>query len=152
MKCQNCGNSKTNFHYSSNVNGCVTETHLCSECAAKSGYDFERVFNMESVFDDFFPFSTRSAFLPIPFFGFGLESPFGLLPEFGLQTTECKCDGSCEASDQEKPTVEADAEMQKRREINALREQMRLAADNEEFEKAAELRDQIRLMENTGDQ
>lgn len=37
-----------------------------------------------------------------------------------------------------------DGEMRKRREINVLREQMRRAARREDFEKAAELRDQIR--------
>jgi len=57
MKCQECGKNEVNFHYSSNVNGSVTETHLCSDCAAKSGYDlsqlvnFGGIANLEQMFD-----------------------------------------------------------------------------------------------------
>jgi len=51
MKCQECGKNEVNFHYSSNVNGCVTETHLCSDCAAKSGYDLEQIIDFGQVFD-----------------------------------------------------------------------------------------------------
>ena len=147
MKCQNCGKNEINFHYSSNVNGCVTETHLCSECAAKSGYDFERLFGTNSFFSSVFPFSTRNAFLPIPMFSFRLSSPFTPLPQTGLPSNECACEGACEASAPETTPAEVDAEMLKRREINIIREQMRLAADKEDFEKAAEFRDQIRQME-----
>ena len=147
MKCQNCGKNEINFHYSSNINGDVTETHLCSECAAKSGYDLERVFETQNVFDGFFPISMRRAFLPIPILDFGIASPFGSWRQVGLPSAECGCDGACEAPLKENPGVPVDAEMQKRREINAMREQMRRAAENEEFEKAAELRDEIRKME-----
>ena len=51
MKCQECGKNEVNFHYSSNVNGCVTETNLCSDCAAKSGYDLEQIIDAGQVFD-----------------------------------------------------------------------------------------------------
>ena len=37
-KCDNCGREEVNFHDTSNINGKVTEKHLCSECAAKLGY------------------------------------------------------------------------------------------------------------------
>jgi protein-arginine kinase activator protein McsA len=40
--------------------------------------------------------------------------------------------------------VEIDEDMSKRRELNA---QMRIAVENEEFEKAAELRDKIKELE-----
>ena len=147
MKCQNCGKNEINFHYSSNVNGCVTETHLCSECAAKSGYDFERIFGANSFFRDAFPFSARNAFLPISIFGLGMPTPYAPLPQAGLPSNDCACGEACGAPVPETTTEEVDAEMQKRREINILREQMRLAAEKEDFEKAAELRDKIKQME-----
>ena len=147
MKCQNCGKNEINFHYSSNVNGCVTETYLCSECAAKSGYDFESLFGIDNFFGDGFPFSASNAFFPAPMFGFRLTSPFASLLQTGLPSNECSCEGACEAPVPETPPAEVDAEMLKRREINIIREQMSLAADKEDFEKAAELRDQIRRME-----
>ena len=145
MKCQNCGKNEIIFHYSSNVNGCVTETHLCSECASKSGYDFGRMFNTERIFGSFFPFNMSRAFLPMPIFG--LPYPYGSLP--GIESTqgECSCGEECDAPVQDKTAPEVDAEMQKRREINTIREQMRCAAEKEDYEKAAELRDQIRRME-----
>ena len=151
MICQNCGKNEINFHYTSNINGCVTEMHLCSACAAKAGYNPERVFEADSFFDGFFPLNMRRAFLPLPILGFGLTSPFGIWPRMGLQPANCECGGTCEAPGQEKTETEVDGEMQKRREINAMREQMRLAAEKEDFEKATELRDQIRRMENSGD-
>ena len=40
-----------------------------------------------------------------------------------------------------------DPEISRRRELNMLREEMRRAAENEEYEKAAEIRDRIRKME-----
>ena len=147
MKCQNCGKNEINFHYSSNVNGCVTETYLCSECAAKSGYDFERMFNTDSIFNNFFPADIRRAarLLPIPVFGF--MSPFVAWQQPGLPAQGCGCDASCETAEKETAPAQVDEEMQKRREINAIREQMRLAAEKEDFEKAAELRDRIRQLE-----
>ena len=61
---------------------------------------------------------------------------------------ECACSDNCSCTD-EKPEVktEADPEIVKRREINAIRHQMKMAAEAEDFEKAAELRDKIRGME-----
>ena len=34
MLCQNCGNHEADFHFNSNINGDITELHLCSECAS----------------------------------------------------------------------------------------------------------------------
>jgi len=147
MKCQNCGKNEINFHYSSNVNGCVTETHLCSECAAKQGYDFGRIFSSDFFRNDYFPMGLRNPFLAIPMFGFGMAAPFLRAPQMGLPPEECGCGGTCEAPNQENPPAEVDGEMRKRREINVIREQMRLAAEKEDFEKAAELRDEIRKLE-----
>lgn len=35
MKCEHCGKNEVTFVYQSNVNGQVTEKHLCGECAEK---------------------------------------------------------------------------------------------------------------------
>ena len=39
MKCEHCGNEEVSFHYTSNINGNITEKHLCSQCAGKFGID-----------------------------------------------------------------------------------------------------------------
>ena len=147
MKCQNCGKNEVNFHYSSSVNGAVTEAHLCSDCAEKSGYDLSGMFDTGSLFSSIFPRSMRRMFMPMPIFGFGIAPIYAELPQAGAQETECACGGACEAPVQENPTTEVDSEMQRRREINAIREQMCLAAEKEDFERAAQLRDQVRQME-----
>ncbi|MCL2125626.1 MAG: UvrB/UvrC motif-containing protein [Oscillospiraceae bacterium] len=162
MKCQKCGKNEINFHYSSNVNGAVTETHLCSECATESGYDFESMFDFGGMFDRFMPiFGGRNGFMPRQ--QIGALGPFGwslfgapmvaFMPQ-RIAGGEERCMGAEEQGDcncaepaQQAQPAEIDQEMLKRREINIMREQMRLAADKDDFEKAAELRDQIRQME-----
>ncbi len=37
MYCDKCGIRPATFHSKTNINGKVTETHLCEECAANSG-------------------------------------------------------------------------------------------------------------------
>ena len=38
MKCEHCGKNEVTFVYQSNINGKVTEKHLCGECARELGY------------------------------------------------------------------------------------------------------------------
>ena len=37
MKCDRCGKNDATFYYKSNINGRVTETHLCQACARRMG-------------------------------------------------------------------------------------------------------------------
>lgn len=150
MKCQNCGKSEVNFHYSSNINGCVTETYLCSECAAKTGYDIGSMFSTGSIFDSFFPIiSVPGQFLTMPMAGFGMAIPLVIQPPADAQTqpVDYSRGCGCERIAPDAPAAEVDDEMRKRREINVLREQMRLAAESDDFEKAIELRDRIKEMD-----
>lgn len=151
MKCQNCGKDEVNFHYSSNVNGCVTETHLCSECASGSGYDLGGMFETGAVFDRAFSMLRLPGFLPIlaPVAGFGPAFPASMPARTGAPAQSSGCDCGCggEKAAPEAPGAQVDDEMKKRREMNILREQMRVAAENDDFEKAIELRDSIKEME-----
>ena len=38
MKCEHCGKNEVTFVYQSNINGKVSEKHLCGECAEQLGY------------------------------------------------------------------------------------------------------------------
>ena len=171
MKCQNCGKNDVNFYYSSNINGNVAETHLCSECAAKSGYDMGRLFDSRDFFDgrgffddqDFFDgvfplFSGVNRFMQAPMRMLN-AIPFTIQPWLGVsaqglpvqkapaQSGECECGGSCEKPAPDATAANVDEEMEKRREINVLREQMRLAAEKDDFEKAIELREKLKQLE-----
>lgn len=148
MKCTRCGKNEVNFFYTSNINGKVTEHKLCSECANEMGLT-QDVFAqsrqmMRGMFDGFFGRDMFDSFFD-SFGGLGLGArDFLSLGE----RSECSCGDKCV---NEEPKTErktnADPELVKRRELNALRHQMKMAAKSEDFERAAELRDKIRELE-----
>jgi protein arginine kinase activator len=156
MKCQNCGKEEVNFHFTSNINGNVTEKHLCAECASKLGLMNDSVFRQEVSFGDMFAdmFGMRP---PRRMFGgYGMMVPTFVIPPVGFvlpqqgyapaQGGEARA-AQAEAVAAAGVTPEVDEDMKKRREVNILREQMRLAVEAEAFEKAAELRDKIKKIE-----
>jgi len=159
MKCQKCGKNEVNFHYSSNVNGCITETHLCQNCATESGYDIGKIFGLGEAYSSnrgqlsdliLFLQGEVSGFMPI--FNPGLPinriSQYSRNPQTGsierknVQTAPCDC--GCDTSKRNEINVDVDEEMKMRRQLNA---QMREAVEKEEFEKAAEIRDKIKELE-----
>ena len=161
MKCQKCENSEVNFHFSSNVNGKVTETNLCSECAAESGYNIDQmiaqsrltdqsdIINLNELVDMLFPVRKISGFMPlsIPMIRANAMLPFTVRPVTGRieQDTPCIC--GCGKTIAREANGKVDEEINLRRELNA---QMRAAVEKEEFEKAAELRDMIKELEKNG--
>lgn len=156
MKCMNCGKNDVNFYYTSNINGKVTKQQLCSECAEKLGYTQKMgsMFGgtgrmMNSMFGDRF-FNDFFGRALSPFAGFGLEAPrFFSTPWLDSHEEGCSCTGgTCEESAKPAEKENVDPELNRRREINALRHQMHAAAKAEDFEKAAELRDKLRKLEN----
>jgi len=150
MKCQKCGKNEVSFQYSSNINGCVTQESLCLDCAAKAGYDLGQVFNNDRFFGGFDSMlGGFGGFSPVGFPLFGTLTPFPLaltgVPSAQPQTETCDC---CTAQcAPETSDAKVDTEMAKRREINVLQEQMRIAASKDDFEKAIELREKIKEIE-----
>jgi protein arginine kinase activator len=161
MKCDNCGKEEVNFHYTSNINGNITEKHLCSDCAVKLGVAGALDFagkpaeqgTAQTTPDMTFEEAFRDLFGVQPsrrmFGGFGMMFPTFVIPTVGLIVP-----GAGSSAREEVPEktaeikTEVDDEMRKRRELNVMREQMRQAAEAEDFEKAAALRDSIRALEN----
>lgn len=37
MRCDRCGKNEATFYYKSNINGKVTQVHLCPQCAEELG-------------------------------------------------------------------------------------------------------------------
>ncbi len=154
MKCDKCGN-EASFFYSSNVNGRHTERHLCADCARAEGFgnalDLDPMGGMRNMFDSFFEDFGG-------FFGGGRS----LLPSFDLFGSPMRsmmtrsaprvkyAVGSPEQTVQSAGGVipEADAaDIRARREKGALRHQLDEAVKAEDFERAAQLRDQLRALE-----
>lgn len=68
MKCQNCGEHDANFRYTEIINGVKKELNLCEECAKKMGVDnlnFNIPINFSSFFGDFLNEYDDSEFIPM---------------------------------------------------------------------------------------
>lgn len=154
MKCENCGKNEVNFFYQSNINGCVEEKHLCSQCAETLGYTqavaaqsrrMMQNFLSGSLFDDFFAPMPR--LLGRPFFEESLfDDFFQQMPALGASSTQQPAQEVTE-----KPLVEEKerSRFSKMRQLNALRLEQKAAVLREDYERAAQIRDQIRELENT---
>ena len=154
MKCENCGKNEVTFVYQSNVNGQITEKHLCSECAEKLGYTQKLAAHsqrmMQNFFgggllDDFFtPFPSllgrMNRMLESPFDDFFADMPaLGAPAEQASEPAQKTQDTLLEKEEQNR--------LSKERQLNALRMEMQKAVGEENFERAAELRDQIHALE-----
>lgn len=153
MKCEHCGKNEVTFVYRSNINGKVEEKHLCGECAEKLGYT-QRIaahnqrmmqsFFGNSFFDDFFSpmpslLGRRNWMLEDPFDDFFADMPaLGAAP--AQQETQQK-------TQEDLVGQEEQGRFAYQRQMNALRLEMKKAVHQENFERAAELRDQIRALE-----
>ena len=145
MKCEKCG-KEANFYYSSTVNGQHEEHCFCADCAKEAG--FENAFSFEvmqpfgGMFDGFFDsFFAPMRLLP-SFDSFG--SPFGRM----MMTQAAPRTRTSPQSEAEmKVPADAGEDVKKRREREALKQQLREAVEKEDFETAITLRDQINKMD-----
>ena len=154
MKCENCGKNEVTFVYQSNVNGTITEKHLCADCAEKLGYTQKLAAHSQrmmqnlfggGLFEDFFtPYPSllgrMSRMLEDPFDDFFADMPaLGAPAEQSQEQPQKSRDTLLEQEEQD--------QISKARQLNALRMEMQKAVREENFERAAELRDQIHSME-----
>ena len=156
MKCENCGKNEVTFVYQSNINGQVTEKHLCSECAEKLGYTQKIAAHSQRMMQNFFGNSLfgnsffDDFFSPVPTLmgrrNWMLEDPFDDF--FSEMPALC---ASPVEQEQQKADDRVNQEEQSRfaymRQMNALKMEMKKAVHQENFERAAELRDQIHQLE-----
>ena len=171
MKCTNCGKNNAVYHYHFQLNGETQEAHLCAECAKKLAPEKEFAAKSRELFggildDGFFggrlfgqtPMggSLLSGFFggdPFEsFFGSGALNPFALLgmPRIEISFPEAggRSESVTDSTETAPQKAEVDPYLAKKRRINELRAQMKAAADSEDYEKAASLRDQLRALED----
>ena len=167
MKCQKCGANNANTHVKTIINGEFKEYDLCSECAHKMGYtnvfaDMENEFSglLGSFFTNVLPArtqATRCEFCGSTYPEIAKSGQVGCAHCYELfadqlypsirrihgNTTHCgKNSGRAAAKKQQKP-----AEMTKEEKIADMKQQLDAAVKEQNFERAAELRDKIREME-----
>ena len=157
MKCEHCGKNEVTFMYQSNINGKVTEKHLCGQCAEQLGYAQKLTSHSQrmmrsfrdaplfggSLLEDFFSPMTglmgrMERMLESPF-----EDFFAEMPALGA---------TVEQPGQEQPkedlvSREEQDRFAKMRKMNALRMELKQAVHQENFERAARLRDELRALE-----
>ena len=138
MKCENCGKNEVSFVYRSSINGRTEEHHLCQACAEKLGYT-QKLFNRrpsmrDSFFgnDDFF----GDFFSPMP-------SLLGRMPAIGAAPVQ-------DVKEEKKDDLMSHEEQSRfsyLRQLNALKLEQKKAIHEENFERAAQLRDEIHKLE-----
>ena len=145
MRCDRCGKNEATFYYKSNINGKVTQIHLCPQCAEELGYtdSFRSAGMTGGLFGDFF---SRPFGMLVPVFnGFGSR----MLTEFPEPVDVLgQARESVPAPEEHSdllPKDEQDA-LTKQRKRNALQTQLNLAVEAERFEEAAKLRDELRAL------
>ncbi|MCI6320403.1 MAG: UvrB/UvrC motif-containing protein [Clostridiales bacterium] len=160
MKCENCGKNEVTFVYQSNINGKVTEKHLCSECAEKLGYTQQIAAHSRSMMQNFFGGSLLGNgffddfFSPMPSLmgrsGWMLEDPFddffADMPALSAAPAQQR-EEPCQKKQNDLVGKEEQSRFAYMRQMNALKLEMKKAVHQENFERAAELRDQIRQLE-----
>lgn len=144
MKCDRCGKNEATFYYKSNINGRVTETHLCQDCARQMGYAEPMASRMGGWFDD--DWFSRPFSLFEPLFG-GLGSR--MLTEFPQPVDVLEqaqsADPESGAAEELLPKDEA-MSLALERKRNALETQLHNAVAEERYEDAARLRDELKAL------
>lgn len=162
MKCDKCENEAM-LHYQSEINGEKSEYHLCADCARAEGFGEMLDFKPRSMFDSFFgrSMSLMDSFFGSPFgmlsdgfFGSRMFTPTLALPRVMIRVGNEGCKGECDCNTTETAKEKSDnipedagEGVRAKRELVQLKNQLKCAIKDEEFEKAAELRDKIRELE-----
>lgn len=164
MKCQNCNHNEATTHIKKNVNGNVTEMHLCSDCARELGVMEE--FSPESFFNDTFFGNFLGAGVPAMNILSGIDhceycgSTFNDIVKSGrvgcancyskfedrLQPTITKMHGNAKHIGKNVTYTEEKEAEPEISELDKLKNDLKLAIKEQRFEDAAVLRDKINEM------
>lgn len=161
MKCQHCNHNEATTHIKKNVNGNVTEMHLCSDCARELGVMEE--FSPESFFNDTFFGNFLGAGVPAMNILSGIDhceycgSTFNDIVKSGrvgcancyskfedrLQPTITKMHGNAKHIGKNVTYTEEKEAEPEISELDKLKNDLKLAIKEQRFEDAAVLRDKI---------
>ncbi len=159
MLCQRCKKNEATTHLKQNINGNISEFHLCNECAMEEG--FGEIIN---------PFSFNfSDMLSSVFSNLALENKVHRCPSCGAAFADIVEAGKLGCSecysvfyDELMPTLQRihgrtqhigkislaqGEETLKKNKLKALKQELKEAVASERYEDAAKLRDQIKDIE-----
>ncbi|WP_025729893.1 UvrB/UvrC motif-containing protein [Heyndrickxia ginsengihumi] len=173
MLCQECNERKATVHFTKIINGEKTEFHYCEICAQEKGemfsFNFEPDFTFDNILASLFNFDPalqvvkqsatpkdeilRCSHCGMTFDQFLNISRFGCphcYETFQKQLIPIlrRLHGE-NVEHQGKIPVRIGGSIYTKKQIKQLKQDLQIAIEKEEFERAAELRDQIRDLENT---
>lgn len=169
MKCQNCGKDEVNYHYTQVVNGNKKEIALCKECAKELGitmWDFQMPIDISNFLGGFFtdfPDNTLKDIVKIDelkckncsmtYEEFKKSGKFGCANCYEAFSNYVQpILKSLQGADTHvgrKPILVAKKEekekivLKEEEEINKLKEELKKAIQEERYEDAAQIRDEI---------
>lgn len=167
MICQECGERQATLHFTKIVNGEKTEFHICEHCAKEKGEilpGMNNSFSIHNLLSGLLNFETPGSALEqkmtqplrcpdcgLTYAQFSRSGRFGCAncyKVFGDKLEPLfKKVHSGNVSHYGKIPRRSGKKMKMKREILELKQQLQYAVAHEEFEQAAQLRDQIRNME-----
>lgn len=160
MNCEKCHKSHATIHLTAIENGAKREAHLCEECARQTGVHLK--FNLSisdllgSLMEPAAPkTSSKVSSLRCPECGityseFKAKARLGCAHDYEIFKTELlrlleKIHGATTHAGKAPHTV--DAAIRKENELVRLKKDLESVVKNEDFEKAAQLRDRIKSLE-----
>lgn len=163
MLCEECGNNSATVHLTKIVNGKVNKLHLCGLCAKKhKSFDFDSTFSINNFLTGLLDNSQEDKF-KVGSTEDNRCSKCGMTYGKLRQTGRFGCSHCYESFKQRlsplfkrihghdshvgKVPKKAGGVFRIKKEIDALRNQIDFAVRKEEFERAAQLRDQIRELQ-----
>lgn len=157
MLCSECGKNEASVHKMTIINGVKTEQHLCAECAAKKNIMNTDIFSAGDFFKELFQLSG------LPKVEKAVCSNCGMSLAQFEHTGELGCSECYKAFEKDiipvltsihgnavhtgEVPAEAGEEVQKRRKIAEIRKEISKAVAEENYERAAELRDELQSIE-----
>lgn len=135
MLCEKCKKNVATYHSKTIINGIESSEHLCSECAQKlnRSIDFD-TFDMFDIFHPSIDYNDNYNVIPNDIFA----SPFDL-----YQSNNQGIIGNALSSIKKGAKKFSDEKSKVDPEIENLKRQLKEAVDNEDYEKAVELKKEI---------
>ncbi|MDR7871439.1 MAG: UvrB/UvrC motif-containing protein [Tissierellaceae bacterium] len=162
MLCDSCGKNEAYIHYTKIINGTYKEEHLCEECALKN-YDFDKTFSMNKLFtgliDGFkdnkeVKDDVKCDFCGLTYSKFRQDGKFGC--DKCYETFRDKLDPLIKGLHgnnihRGKIPVNSSNRILLKREEDSLKTELENAIKMEEFERAAQIRDELKRLKSTLD-
>ena len=147
MHCQQCGVHDASFHYQVKINGARVELSLCAACAheLQGAVQGGKAIHLNGFSDLFSQGPFGGSLFEQAFSGNRRDMSAGGRNTFMPMTSQVVPEPS-----EAKIPLEADVSLKQRRQLNALKAELGSVIEAQNFERAAELRDEIHRLEQAG--